>query len=150
VPFARIATVASVTLLFALAACDHTPPTPADEPEPAATAVPREPATAPPSPFSTSPNKAAPARSAKPPADVDAGSESAGLDRFVAAVQQKLPDVALDRRDEEVEDLGQQACDALGNGHSATAAAGEITDEGVPPAEARTLVGLAKTDLCRS
>lgn len=154
-PFARIATVASVTVLLALAGCDHAPPPPASEPEPAATAVPLESATGSPGPAlaappaSASPH-AAPTHAAKPPADVDAGSGSAGLDRFVAAVQQRLPDVALDRRDEEVEDLGVQACDALGSGHSATAAAGEIAGQGVAPADARTLVGLARSTLCRA
>jgi Protein of unknown function (DUF732) len=151
--FPRIATVAAVTVLFAVAGCDHAPPTPAAQQEPAATAVPLEaatesPAATVPSPSASSP--AAPKHTRKPPADVDAGSGSAGLDRFVAAVQQKLPDLALDRRDEEVEDLGEQACDALNGGRGATAAAAAVADEGVAPAEARILVGLAKSDLCRS
>jgi hypothetical protein len=151
---ARITTAAAVTVLFALAGCDHAPPPPAAAPEPAATAVPLETgtgspaATTVPSPSSAS-SHAAPKRTTKPAADVDAGSGSAGLDRFVAAVQQKLPDVALDRRDEEVEDLGEQACDALEGGRSATAAAGAVAEQGVEPADARTLVGLARTDLCR-
>ena len=154
-PFVRIATVGSVTALLALAGCDHAPSRPAAQPEAAATAVPPEAVTESPAPLA-SPRPSAPIsasaapRAAKPPAGVDAGTGSAGLDRFVAAVQQKLPDVALDRRDEEVEDLGRQACGALGDGHSATAAAGEVTAGGVTPADARTLVGLATQTLCRS
>ncbi|MEV6843023.1 DUF732 domain-containing protein, partial [Actinoplanes sp. NPDC051411] len=94
---------------------------------------------------------AAPATTAtKKPARKAPAAGGAGLDRFVAAVQRKLPDVALDRRDEEVEDLGEQACSALKGGRSATAAAGEVAERGVTPADARALVGLAKDDLCRA
>jgi hypothetical protein len=149
VPFARIATIAAVTVLFALAGCDHAPPRPATEPVPAATAVPKETATESPAASLPSPALSSPA-AAKPPVDVDAGSGSAGLDRFVAAVRRKLPDVVLDRRDEEVEDLGKQACDAFKGGRSATAVARAVAGEGVAPADARTLVGLARTDLCRA
>ncbi len=133
-PFARIATVAAVTVLFSLTGCEHAPPTPADQSAPAATAVPKETVILP----------------EPSPADVDAGSGSAGLDRFVAAVQRKLPEVALDRRDEELEDLGEQACGALKGGRGATSATGAVVDQGVSPADARTLVGLAKDTLCRS
>lgn len=132
-PFARIATAAAVTVSFALAGCDHAPARPDVQREPAATAVPRETATATP-----------------PPADLDAGSGSAGLDRFVAAVQRTLPRVALDRRDEEVEELGKQACDALRSGGGTKAAAGTVADEGVTASDSRTLVALARDDLCRS
>jgi hypothetical protein len=65
-------------------------------------------------------------------------------------VQKKLPEVAVDRRDEEVEDLGEQACESLGAGRSATAAAGEVAEQGVTPADARTLVGLAEDTLCKA
>jgi hypothetical protein len=95
-------------------------------------------------------NKAAQGTALKKPAGkADFGRGTAGLDRFVAAVRQKLPDVLLDRRDEEVEDLGRQACRALRNGRSATAAAGVVAAQGVTPADARTLVGLARGLLCR-
>jgi hypothetical protein len=77
-----------------------------------------------------------------------AGSGEAGLDRFVAAVQKQLPQVALDRRDEEVEALGEQACDAIAAGRNATAAAGEIGAQGVPATDARKLVALASTTVC--
>jgi hypothetical protein len=154
VPFARIATIASVTVLFALAGCGHAPAAPVAEREPAATAVPLGTATESPGP-SLSPAPSATATTSTRPASkkkatVDAGSGNVGLDRFVAAVQQRLPEVALDRRDEEVEDLGEQACDALGDGHSTTAAVSAISEQGVAAADARTLVGLAKKDLCRA
>jgi Protein of unknown function (DUF732) len=153
VPFARIATLVSVSLLVAVAGCGHDPePKTVAAPAAAVTDVPPQAATeAPavthsPAPKATVSKKPAPKVKAKA-AEAESG---AGLDRFVAAVQQKLPDVALDRRDEEVEDLGQQACAALGAGRSATAAAGEVADEGVTPAAARALVGLARADLCRA
>lgn len=149
VPFARIAAAAAVTVLFTLAGCDDARPTPAAERQPAAPAVPTETASESPRPAVAS-SPASPKPAAKSPAGVDAGSGSAGLDRFVAAVQRKLPDVALDRRDEEVEELGEQACDALGKGRGATAAAGEVGAQGVSPADARALVGLARDTLCRS
>lgn len=153
-PFARIATLVSVSLLVAVAGCGHDPePRTVAAPAAAVTDVPLQAATeAPavthsPAPKATVAKKPAPKVKAKA---AEAGSSAAGLARFVAVVQQKLPGVALDRRDEEVEDLGQQACAALGAGRSATAAAGEVADEGVTPADARKLVGLARADLCRT
>ena len=87
-------------------------------------------------------------KAAAPAATTDAGSGDAGLDRFVAAVQQHLPDVALDRRDEEVEALGQEACAGLRAGKTDTAVAGEIGAEDVTPADARKLVTLARSTAC--
>jgi len=77
-----------------------------------------------------------------------AGSGDSGLDRFVEAVQRQLPEVALDRRDEEVEELGEQACDSLAAGEKDAAVAGEIGEQGVASADARTLVALARTTAC--
>jgi hypothetical protein len=158
VPFARIATAAAVTLLLTLTGCGHES-TPTTVAAPAVTSpdVPLETATVDPAgtdspaPEATVSKKRAhrpPPPAAPPPADAVSGT--AGQDRFVAAVQRRLPKVTLDRRDEEVEDLGEQACAALGHGRSATAAAGEVAEQGVTPADARTLVGLAKDNLCRA
>lgn len=145
-----------MTLLVALAGCSHEPtPKTVAAPADAATNVPLETAseapsvTGSPAPKATARTK--PARKSSPAAPrADAGSGSAGVDRFVAAVQRKLPEVALDRRDDEVEDLGERACEALGAGRSATAAAGEVAEQGVTPSDARALVGLARDDLCRA
>jgi hypothetical protein len=144
----------SVSVLLAVAGCGHDPePKTVAAPAAADTGVPPEavseapPVTHSPAPKATVSKK--PVHKATPPAAVAAGG-SAGVDRFVAAVQRKLPEVALDRRDEEVEDLGRQACAALGAGRSATVAAGEVAEQGVAPSDARTLVGLAKDDLCRA
>jgi hypothetical protein len=95
----------------------------------------------------TRPRHASPApRTAAPTGD--AGSGDAGLDRFVAAVQRDLPGVALDRRDEEVEALGEQACAGLEAGKTDTAVAGEIGAEEVTAADARKLVTLARSTAC--
>jgi len=154
VPFARIATLAAVSLTLGLAACGHDPePKTVAAPAAAAADVPLEAAsnapaaTATAAPKAKAPEARAPRKTAAP-ADVPGGT--VGLDRFVDAVRQKLPDVALDRRDEEVEDLGEQACDALHTGRSATAAAGAVAAQGVAPGEARALVGLARDNLCRA
>ncbi|MFI6077902.1 DUF732 domain-containing protein [Actinoplanes sp. NPDC051343] len=156
-PFARIATVAALGLLVGLAGCGHEPRTETVvAPAAAATGVPREAASGEPALAAESPAPQAavpekPAPKKKPAAKADpAVIGGAALDRFVAAVQQRLPEVALDRRDEEVEDLGEQACDALKGGRSATAAAGGVVEQGVTPADARMLVGLAKDNLCRT
>jgi hypothetical protein len=79
-----------------------------------------------------------------------AGSGSAGLDRFVAAVREQLPAVVLDRRDEEVEELGERACDGLSAGRSSAVVAGEIGEQGVAAADARKLVALAGDTVCGS
>lgn len=150
-PYARIAAAATVALLVTLTGCGHgsTPKTVA-VPEAAATNVPLEPASEPPA-VTTSPapqaSKAA-RTTASPKPSHNTATSVAGLERFVTAVQRKLPQVALDRRDEEVQDLGKQACTALGSGGSATDAAGVVAEQGVAPSDARALVGLAKDDLC--
>jgi len=76
------------------------------------------------------------------------GSGNAGLDRFVAEVRRQLPGVALDRRDEEVEALGEQSCAGLEAGKSTNAVAGELGEEDVTPVDARKLVTLAGATAC--
>ncbi|WP_433385344.1 DUF732 domain-containing protein [Actinoplanes sp. CA-142083] len=77
-----------------------------------------------------------------------AGSGDMGLDRFVAAVQRQLPAVAVDRRDEEVEDLGVQACQGLEAGERDAVVAGVISEQGVDLGDARKLVALARSTAC--
>ena len=147
-PFARILATTAV-LLLALTGCADGDP--ALAPGRVVTSVPPEsappPETAAPSP--THPEAAAPGPThpKTAPTRADAGS---GLDRFVAAVQAKLPDVALDRRDEEVEELGQQACTSLAAGKKPATVAGELRGLGVGEADARELIVLAKDTACRS
>ena len=92
-----------------------------------------------PRPAGDAPAQAAPA---------GAGSGDAGLDRFVAAVQTQLPQIALDRRDEEVEALGVRACESLAAGHRAAAVAGGMRAEGVAAADVDRLVALARSTAC--
>jgi len=149
----RIGLLAGIVVLLATAACGSPARTTAASP-PVAPAgsvlnpVPERTTTsaqaAAPRPRHTSP---AP-RTAAPAPATDAGSGNAGLDRFVAAVQRQLPDVALDRRDEEVEALGEQACAGLRAGKTDTAVAGEIGEQEVAPADARKLVTLARSTAC--
>lgn len=151
-PYARIAAAATVALLVTLTGCGHgsTPKTVA-APEAAATNVPLEPASEPPAVTASPAPQASKATASPKPShktSTSAVAGAAGLERFVTAVQRKLPQVALDRRDEEVQDLGNQACAALGSGRSATDAAGVVAEQGVAPSDARALVGLAKDDLC--
>src|SRR5690348_613111 len=108
----RVGVLAGIVLLLGTAACGHPAKTTAAvvpvasavaaQPVPENTTTPAQAAA--PRPRHTS---KAPRTVARGPID-DAGSGNAGLDRFVAAVQRELPDVALDRRDEEVEALGQE------------------------------------------
>ncbi|AEV83799.1 hypothetical protein ACWT_2642 [Actinoplanes sp. SE50] len=79
--------------------------------------------------------RAHPAASAPPPAD--------NQDRFVAAVRQELPELAVDRRDEEIADLGSTACaSAHGQEHD------DLAAYGVSPEQARKLTDVARAALC--
>ena len=125
-PFARFLPAVGAALLVTSTGCSSA------HPERAVTRVPVE-----------SPPPAA------TPAAPEAGSGNAALDRFVAAVQRRLPDVALDRRDEEIEDLGRQACASLAAGKTTAAAAARLADLGVGGSDARTLITLARGTACR-
>ncbi|GIM93998.1 DUF732 domain-containing protein [Paractinoplanes toevensis] len=144
---------AAVAMIVALGGCSDEPGAiSAVRPESDASPVPQVTATRPPlvthppSPRSASPRSPQAAETAEP---AGAGSGEAGLDRFVAAVQKQLPAVALDRRDEEVEALGTQACDALAAGADVPAVAGELGAQGVTSDDAKKLIALARTTACR-
>jgi len=95
------------------------------------------------------PRRTSPApRTAPQDTGTGTGSGNAGLDRFVAEVRRQLPGVALDRRDEEVEALGEQSCAGLEAGKSTNAVAGELGEEDVTPVDARKLVTLAGATAC--
>jgi len=91
------------------------------------------------------PENVAPGLIDPPPVRARGGS---GLDRFVAAVQEKLPGVALDRRDEEVEELGRQACASLTAGKKTATVAGELRGLGVGDADAHELIAVARKTAC--
>lgn len=106
-------------------------PTQAAAPSPAAT------------PAATSPAVTSPAVTSSAG---DPGSD----ERFVAAVRGQLPEVAVDRRPEEIAELGGAACTFLAAGQQRAAAAAELTGYGVTSTDARELVVLARTFLCRA
>jgi hypothetical protein len=56
----------------------------------------------------------------------------------------------VDRRDEELAELGQQTCDLLAAGKNTTAVVGELGGQGIAEADARRLVVLAEDTACRS
>lgn len=115
-------------LLGALAACSAPDPAPL-EPRPTAT---------------TSVRPDAPTTAAPDPTTVPEG----GIDRFVMLVREKLPTVAVDRRDEEVAALVEETCDGLAAGREKTAVISSIRQQGLAAPDARALVDLVKDSAC--
>ncbi|GIE83036.1 hypothetical protein Aph02nite_89860 [Actinoplanes philippinensis] len=70
--------------------------------------------------------------------------------RFVAAVRGKLPEVTVDLRNEEITEIGGQACASLAAGRPRRAVAAEVAEYGLAAADARALVALARRTLCGS
>ncbi|MFI1990327.1 hypothetical protein [Actinoplanes sp. NPDC020271] len=68
---------------------------------------------------------------------------AADPDRFVAAVRRELPELALDRRDEEIADLGSEACASMRAKDQDT-----LSAYGVTPSQAQQLRTVARADLC--
>jgi hypothetical protein len=105
------------------------------------------------SPVAAPPPDSAPVAAAPPPVSSPAASASpsavvpsavvAGPERFVAAVRREMPELALDRRDEEIADLGGQACSSIRSGRGEA-----LTEYGVTAAQARQLRRVARADLC--
>lgn len=89
-----------------------------------------------PAPASPTPSTSATSASPSPTATTDP-------DHFVAAVRTKIPELALDRRDEEIADLGTEACTSLRTKNQDNLAA-----YGVSAAQADQLLGMARADLC--
>lgn len=68
---------------------------------------------------------------------------------FVAAVQRQLPQVAVDRREEELAAIAEQVCASLADGKDRPAVLDEIRDAGFGAGDARTLLALAEETACR-
>ncbi|MEU8657171.1 DUF732 domain-containing protein [Actinoplanes philippinensis] len=70
--------------------------------------------------------------------------------RFLAAVRGKLPEVTVDLRNEEITEIGGQACASLAAGRPRRAVTAEVAEYGLAAADARALVALARRTLCGS
>ena len=81
----------------------------------------------------------------QPAAAVPAPVRTGSAEKFVSAVHGTLPHVGMDRRDDEIVELGLQICKSLATGRSAAAG---LADHGVEDADAARLAGLARTKLC--
>lgn len=84
------------------------------------------------------------------PGSAPAVPGAASGDRFVAEVRDRLPELALDRRPEEITEMGGEACAGLAAGRQRAAVAETLQGYGVGADDARELVALAGADLCRS
>jgi hypothetical protein len=91
-----------------------------------------------------------------PPVDdaTNTGTGDRGLDGFVATVQERMPTVAADRRDEELEAVAEQTCALLASGTDAKTIAavartlGTADPKATDRATADRLVKLSITEVC--
>jgi len=134
---------AAAALVLALAGCADDEAAPAEIPWPATSA--------------TSSSAIPAVRAAKHAAAIPratetrttAGSGSRGLDGFVADVRTQVPEVAVDRRDEELEDIAQQACPSLKAGKNAAVIVTDVEGTaGVDKVTAEKLIKLAIDTVC--
>ena len=143
--------LAAAALAMALAGCADDEMAPAEIPVPATSAVEASPSTIPAIRAAT--QAAAVARATKTKTtveeDTNAGSGSRGLDEFVADVRSQIPEVTLDRRDEEIEEIAEQACPSLKAGKSAAALVAEVEElAGADHGTADKLIKLAIDTVC--
>ena len=91
-----------------------------------------------------------------PPASVPAsqGTGDAPTVAFVGVVRDRLPEIAVDRRDEEIEAIATRACASLAEGTDAetivteTRSLGTLDAEATDHATARELIKLAIDTVC--
>ena len=102
----------------------------------------------------TTPAAAKPAPATRKPTLKPAAPTGGGLAAFVRVVQSRTPEIALDRRDEEIEAIAQQACASLAAGKKSdalvaeTRALGTADAEATDQATARELIKLAIDTVC--
>ncbi|WP_199512859.1 DUF732 domain-containing protein [Nucisporomicrobium flavum] len=95
-----------------------------------------------------------PATSTVAPSTTATTRTAAGADAFVAEVRRSLPEVAADRREDEIGAVARRACAALAKGDDAdaivaqTRTLGTVDAEAVDEATARELVKLAIDTVC--
>jgi hypothetical protein len=109
-----------------------------------------EPATGPPATGTTA--TGAPAATEEPSAQTGTGAEPAA--EFASVVRDRVPEVAVDRRDDEIAAVARQACASLASGKEADALVDETRSLGTADAEAtdqataRELIKLAIDTVC--
>ncbi|GAA3919080.1 DUF732 domain-containing protein [Actinoplanes auranticolor] len=138
----------AAVLLVALGGCGDEP-----EAEPATVPVPVTTSPVPASPSvvaSRVAGAAAPARTtaARTTPQTPRAAGWADPAAFVAVVQRTMPDLALDRREDELATLAQRACAALAAGRSPAAVVAEVRAFGTDRAGARQLIKLAVDTVC--
>jgi hypothetical protein len=138
----------ATALLLVLSGCGED-----EKAEPATVPVPATTTTEPVAAGRTATAQAAPATSAAPAAPRTtaarkASGKSGGVSGFVAVVQDELPEVAVDHREEELAGLAQQACSALAAGKDAGAVVAGTERFGTGEADAHRLIKLAITTVC--
>ncbi|MBL7261731.1 DUF732 domain-containing protein [Paractinoplanes lichenicola] len=87
-------------------------------------------------------------RETEPQAKAPTRTTARDIDAFVALMREKLPEVVVDRRDEEVAALGEQTCAELKRGRKDTAVIAGMTDQGFTTPDAKTVLTLARTSAC--
>jgi hypothetical protein len=146
----RLALVTTGMAVAVMAGCATAPPVPQWKdpgPEPAVTG-----AVAAPVRSAQPPPGQAPPASREPQASPEQTPGPGAVpsdERFLAAVRGQLPEMAMDLRSEEITEMGGQACESLAAGTARRSVAAELAEYGVPAADARKLVSLARTTLCR-
>jgi hypothetical protein len=143
--------LAAATLVMALAGCADEELAPAEIPVPATGAAEASPSAIPAVRAATHVAAVPRATKTKMTAgeQTNAGSGSRGLDGFVAGVRTRVPEVALDRRDEEIEEIAQQACAGLKGGKTAAAVVAQAAKlAGVDKPPAAELIKLAIDTVC--
>lgn len=106
------------------------------------------------SPPPTAASSATGTTAAGPTTPDDTQTTGAGPARFVAVVRDKLPEVAADRRDEEITTVAEQACRGLSEKQTADEVVAQARSLGTQDAEAtdhataRELVKLAIDTVC--
>lgn len=144
--------LAATALLLALGGCGDDGTEPAPVPVPATTSSGTTPTQALATESTTA--GAAPTGRPRPARKTPAARTAAGPDAFVATVRDKLPEIALDRRDEEISTVAGQACADLAAGDDAdhvvarTRSLGTTDAEATDQATARELIRLAIDTVC--
>jgi hypothetical protein len=137
--------LAAAALVTALAGCADDEVAPAEIPWPATSAAAPSPSAIP--AVRAAKHAAVIPRATK--AKTTAGSGNRGLDGFVADVRTQVPQVAVDRRDEEIEEIAQQACPSLKAGRNAAVIVTDVERMvGVDKATAEKLIRLAIDTVC--